>query len=143
METSRNYRLTVYCNPHDSFRHYHDEEILRLDGRTPVEWIVDGCSSLTLDEAREALERIVNANDSLIYMDKENAEDLAQCIINDHGDDMSQEEIDEIRSMPWFKGEGWYESNADDLVPVYLVGEDSYRDDVLFYSIEEIEEVEQ
>lgn len=136
----KKFMLTVSCNPHDSFRHYHDEEILRLDGRTPVEWIVDGCSSLTLDEAHEALERIVNSNESLIYMDAANAEDTAQCIINDHGDDMSQEEIDEIRSMPWFKGEGWYDNVADDLVPVYLVGEDSYRDDVLYYSIEEVEQ---
>ena len=139
MKTSRNYRITVYCNPYDSFRYYHDEEILMLDGRTPVKWIVDGCSSLTLDEAHEALERIVKSNESLIYMDAEDSEDLAQCIINDHGEEMSSEEIDEIRSMPWFKGEGWYESEADDLVPVYLVGEDSYRDDVPYYSIEEVE----
>lgn len=108
MKTSRNYRLTVYCNPHDSFRYYHDEEILKINGRTPVEWIVDGCDSLTLDEAKEKLEEIVSSKETLSFNEEENA---------------------------------WYDPEITS--PVYIVGADTYRDDVLFYSIEEIEEVEQ
>lgn len=39
----------------------------------------------------------------------------------------------------WFNGDGYY----DDEICVYNIGDKTYRDDVLYYSIEEIEEIEQ
>ena len=130
------YRLVASCNPHDAFRHYHGEDILTLNGRTPVEWIVDGCASLTLSAARQKLEEIANSKEMNNYFDKEAAQERAQCAIDDHGNEMTPEELADARAMPWFRGAGWY---TEEMTPAYLIGDDTYRDDVMYYAIEECE----
>nr|DAQ41497.1 MAG TPA: hypothetical protein [Caudoviricetes sp.] len=116
--TMKRYMLTVSCDPYHANMKYHGEEIIRYDGKTPIEWIVDRCANLTIEEAHEKLEKIVERKDTLSYYDK-------------HVFETEGEEIPE-----WFNGDGYY----DDERCVYNIGDKTYRDDVLYYSIEEIEQ---
>ena len=37
----KRYMITVSCDPYHANTKYNDEEVIRYDGKTPIEWIVD------------------------------------------------------------------------------------------------------
>ena len=115
----KRYMITVPCDPYHANTKYNDEEVIRYDGKTPIEWIVDDFAGIgyTEEEALKALAGIVDRKDCLSYYDKN--------VFETEG-----EEIPE-----WFNGDGYYE----DEICVYNVGDRTYRDDVLYYNIEEME----
>ena len=41
-------------------------------------------------------------------LDKEAAQERAQCAIDDHGNEMTPEELTDTRAMPCHKGADWY-----------------------------------
>lgn len=118
----KKYLITISCDPYHANTKYHGEEVIRYDGKTPIEWIVDDFAGIgyTEEEALKALEGIVDRKDCLSYYDKN--------VFETYG-----EEIPE-----WFNGDGYY----DDEICVYNVGDRTYRDDVMYYSIEEMAECE-
>lgn len=49
---------------------------------------------------------------------------------------MTPEELTDTRAMPWHRGAVWY---TEEMTPAYLIGDDTYRDGVMYYAIEECE----
>lgn len=68
--TMKRYMLTVSCDPYHANMKYHGEEIIRYDGKTPIEWIVDDFSGIgyTEEEALKALAGIVDRKDCLVLL---------------------------------------------------------------------------
>lgn len=62
-----------------------------------------------------------------------NAQECAQCAIDDPGNEMTPEELTDTRAMPWHRGAGWY---TEEMTPSYLIGDDTYCDGVMYYAIE-------
>lgn len=106
--------ITVSCDPYNSRFHCHGEPVVCYDGPTPVEWIKE--DDLTEEEAFEGLEKIASQVQTWMFYNEE--------VIQEFSGDEKPE---------WYKGEGYYEYEN----PMYLIGEDSFRHDVLYYQIVE------
>jgi DNA-binding XRE family transcriptional regulator len=127
------YRIVATCNPYNSRTHHHGEEVLERDGATPIRWVHDDNFGhlFTKEEAQQKLLEYARE----YYME--------------HGDAQEFESIDEVKEaykaceipeaewgdFSWWKGAGFYHQE----VPVFLVGDWKYEQDVMTWSIEEAE----
>lgn len=126
----KKYRIVGSCNPYHARFHYNGyNEVLRYDGMTPVEWVVDDDYGygFTLEEAMNKLDSYAdNINDDTLYIDNAWLREMIEEVVA---------EETSISDTSWYKGAGWYKNN----VLVYQHGDMSLRDDVMLYSITEIE----
>lgn len=123
------YRIVAACDPYNARFHHHNEQVLKYDGATPIEWVVDDSygDGYTLEEAYDILDSYANQlNDDTCYEDDASIDEMRREL----------EEYGEEADLSWYKGAGWYENN----VLVYRHGYEYLRDDVVLYSIEEMEE---
>jgi hypothetical protein len=51
MKAQNTYRIVASCDPYNAKKHYHGEKVIRWNGATPVEWIHDDRTGLSLKEA--------------------------------------------------------------------------------------------
>lgn len=114
----RTYRIIATCDPYNANHHYHGQTVVRYNGATPVEWVME--DYLTLDKAQSILDAYASdLGDDYLWNDDTLIEELKK-----DGVDVS-----------WYKGEGVY---TPDGVLVYQHGDIYLRDDVVTYRIEEI-----
>ena len=123
----KKYMVTGQCDPYNSRWHYNGQRVLANDMATPTKWVMDDAysSGLTLEEAQDILDGYAHQlSDDVSYIDDEW---LAQMV-----DEAKEDEIDLDTS--WYKGAGWYCGE----VLIYQRGDESLRDDVMLYWIEEM-----
>ena len=126
--TNKLYRIVASCDPYNARFHYRDQEVIRYDMATPIEWVHDDNYGYgyTLEEAFDILDGYAcDLGDNVCYEDDASIEDLRAQFLEDTG-----EELD----TSWFKGSGWYEDNCQ----VYAHGDMFLRDDTMTYSVEPI-----
>lgn len=125
----KKYMITAACNPYNARTHYNGQRVLRYDMTTPINWVMEDSDGdgLTLEEAQDILDSYANQlSDDTSYIDDEW---LAQMVAE-------AKEYDEVDlDTSWYKGAGWYCNEH----LVYQRGEESLRDDVMLYWIEEME----
>lgn len=125
----KKYMITAACNPYNAGTHYNGQRVLRYDMTTPIKWVMEDAygDGLTLEEAQDILDSYANQlSDDTSYIDDEW---LAQMIAE-------AKEYDEVDlDTLWYKGAGWYCNEH----LVYQRGDESLRDDVMLYWIEEME----
>lgn len=122
----KKFRIIANCNPYNARFHYNNEEVLKMDGATPIEWVADDNygDGFSIEEAYDILDGYAERlNDDTIYYDEES---IAQwkCELEKYDEEMPD--------FGWFIGAGWYENGER----VYYRGQDSLRDDVMFYFID-------
>lgn len=49
------YRIVAKCDPYNAYKHYHGEPVIRRDGSTPIQWIHDDRTRLSLKEANDLI----------------------------------------------------------------------------------------
>ena len=126
------YRVVASCDAYNARSAYRGQEVLKTDAFVPVKWIEDdnlGDGFATEDEAKEALFK------------------LAVKLSNDGRHDNWSHENDNLiadyrshvpdADVSWYRGEGLYEAEGS----VLLKGEGSFRDDIVFYEVEDYESV--
>lgn len=124
--------IVASCNPYNARTHYNGERVLEYDMTTPVKWVINdgyGCG-LTDDEAHKEMENYANAYESASYYDEESLADYENEVkeMYEYENDAPYEgDID----TSWFMGAGYYENEY----PIYLIGDDYYREDVMTYAI--------
>lgn len=124
----KKYRIVGSCNPYHARFHYNGyNEVLRYDGTTPVEWVVNDNYGygFTLDEAMDKLDSYANEMNILSWEDNETVANLVY---------EARENDDIDLDTSWFIGDGWY---ADHIL-YYKRGDMYLEDDVMTYCIEEI-----
>lgn len=124
----KKYRIIANCDPYNARFHYHNEQVLKYDGATPIEWVVDDNygDGYTLEEAHDILDGYADQlNDDTCYEDDASVADMRREI---------EAETGEEADFSWYEGAGWYENN----VLVYRHGDGYLRDDVMLYSIDEL-----
>ena len=125
----KKYMITAACNSYNARTHYNGQRVLRYDMTTPIKWVMEDAygDGLTLEEAQDILDSYANQlSDDTLYIDDEW---LAQMIAE-------AKEYDEVDlDTSWYKGAGWYCNEH----LVYQRGDESLRDDVMLYWIEEME----
>lgn len=134
---SKKYMIVAKCDPYNARFNYNGQKVLRYNGITPVEWIFydnNGCGYEKKDAIFE-IEKIVNDDCNIIFHDESDAKQMAEQLIEDFGEEMSEAEKEGALSISWFVGDGWYAGE----IPAYLVGEEAYSDDAMSYSIQEME----
>lgn len=119
--------IACSCDPYNAGRHYNGEKVLRRNGQTPVQWVIEVCDSK--EEAKEKLYMLCldSCGDQSGPEDSDSIAAFVAAVCAD--EDCEPEDVD----TSWYKGEGVYCS--DNNVPVMLKGETSFDDDVLHYSI--------
>lgn len=126
----KKYNVTASCDPYNAHKHYHGEDVIRYDGITPTEWIME--RDLTLEEAFDVLDKYAcDLGDDYIWMSDDCIADLKAELIK--YEELSEREATE--AVSWYKGEGVYCNN----ILVYRRGDMDIRDDVMRYGIEEVE----
>ena len=123
----KKYRIIANCDPYNARIHHHNEQVLKYDGATPLEWVVDDSygDGYTLEEAYDILDSYANQlNDDTFYEDDALIAEMRREL----------EEYGEEADFSWYEGAGWYENN----VLVYRHGDCYLRDDVMLYSIDEL-----
>lgn len=130
------FTITATCDPYNAKHHYHNEEVIRYQGATPVEWVID--RYCTIEEARSALwsmalEQCEKNFESLSHEFDENIEADIQAVVEDQ--ELDEVGVRELRHWyaSWYKGEGIYYNNPRE--PMMLKGDDSYSFDTMSYSI--------
>ena len=126
-------RIIAICDPYHARSHYNGQEIIRMDGATPVCWVIQECS--TIEEAREILwqfaREIAINSANLSHKDNEDIEYVKSLLIEEEG--LTETEVNEMLS--WFRGEGIYYTSTNKAM--MLKGDNSYSFDVMTYCIEE------
>lgn len=130
------FTITATCDPYNAKHHYHGEEVIRYQGATPIEWVIDKYSSI--EEAQSALwsmalEECDNNLASLSHIFDENIEADIQAISED--EELDEAGIRELRNWfaSWYKGEGVYYNDSRDVM--MLKGDECYSFDTMSYSI--------
>lgn len=121
----KKFRIVASCDPYNARFHYHRQEVIRYNGLTPVEWVM--VDNLTEEEAIEELRTYAFQDfcrGDYSYEDDNSIEELKKVL---------EEEGCTDADFSWYKGAGFYTEN----IAVWLEGENSYRYDVMYYSIEE------
>ena len=135
------YRVVASCDAYNARSAYRGQEVLKTDAFVPVKWIEDdnlGGGFATEGEAKEALFKLAVklSNDGRHDGWNHWNEDVVSAL---------QKELQAIGaddSAPlWYQGEGIYPACQADGAPVLLKGEGSFRDDIIFYEVEEYESV--
>lgn len=123
--TMKKYMITAQCDPYNSRWHYRNERVLADDMGTPTKWVMQ--DDLSLEDAMDILDTYADQlSDDVSYI---NDEWLAQMVAE-------AKEYDEVDlDTSWYKGAGWYSNEY----LVYQRGDESLRDDVMLYWIEEME----
>ena len=129
----KNYIIVEKCDAYNAQVHFErGAKVLKREGATPVKWVHDDNFGhfYTLCEAQKVL---------LSY---------ARGYYKEHGAAREYTSIEEIEkeyqelgiatcdAEKWFKGAGFYENEE----PLFLYNATCYNEDVLTYSIEEVEE---
>lgn len=128
--TMKKYIITASCNPYNAHSHYNGQRVLRYDMTTPTLWVNDDDygDGYSLEEAMDILDSYANQlNDDTSFCDDEWIEQLRKEVKEDYGDDLD---------TSWYVGEGWYANNS----LVYKRGDMYLQDDVVTYSIADIED---
>ena len=123
----KKYRIIANCDPYNARFHHHNEQVLKYDGATPIEGVVDDSygDGYTLEAAYDILDGYANQlNDDTCYEDDASIAEMRR----------EFEEYGEEAGFSWYEGAGWYENN----VLVYRHGDSYLRDDVMLYSIDEL-----
>lgn len=135
----KTYRITACCDPYNARHHYNNQKVVRYDGTTPIEWIMeDGFASL--DEAKAALMRLAKTGlpyegCDWFYYDDEAVRQYAEEIKAEDPDDFPEGVEPD---MSWFHGAGIYAiGGCGQPHPVLLEGERSFTDDSVTYFVEE------
>ena len=126
-------RIIAHCDPYNSKFHYNGQKVLKWDGTTPIEWVVEEYASI--EEAREALWKMClkdagrNPNwaiedDDLIAAEKEE--------LLEYEEDLTEEDMPGMFS--WYEGEGVYYNNGNG--PVMLKGGEAYSNDPMTYRVD-------
>lgn len=126
-------RIIAQCDPYNSKFHYNGQKVLKWDGTTPIEWVVEEYASI--EEAREALWKMClkdagrNPNwaiedDDLIAAEKEE--------LLEYEEDLTEEDMPGMFS--WYEGEGVYYNNGNG--PVMLKGGEAYSNDPMTYRVD-------
>lgn len=115
------------CDPYNARFHHHGQRVIRYDHATPVEWVME--EGLSLEEAQRILDSYTcDLGDDYSWYDDNAIEGMKEAL---REDDVDIATVD----FSWYKGEGVY--TCDELV--YKHGDMALRDDVMLYSIEEME----
>lgn len=125
----KKYMITATCNPYNARTHYNSQRVLRYDMTTPIKWVMEDAygDGLTLEQAQDILDSYADQlSDDTSYIDDEW---LAQMVAE--AKEYSEVDLD----TSWYKGAGWYCNEH----LVYQRGDESLRDDVMLYWIEEME----
>ena len=142
MTTTNNTKKMIIasCNPYNARTHYNGERVLKYDMTTPVQWVInDGYGfGLTEEEAHKEMESYANAYEGASYYDETNLAEWVQ-EVKDIFADNDEEPLEDDLDTSWFKGAGYYENQY----PIYLVGDDYYREDVMTYEIVDFEAEEE
>lgn len=134
------YRVVASCDAYNARSAYRGQEVLKTDAFVPVKWIEDdnlGDGFATENEAKEALFKLAleicydGRHDSWSHWDDDGIAALQEEL-------RSQGESDV--NIPWYHGEGVYTACQEDM-EILLKGEGSFRDDIVFYEVEEYESV--
>lgn len=131
------YRIVAHCDPYNARKHYNHEPVIRYDGATPIEWVIeDGFS--TEKEAVDALMRFAKSgreyeSGSWNWYDDAEVEELKRQLAEDFGEDASDVDID------WYEGEGIYCNYGAGNGPLLLVGQKSFSDDSMSYWVDDYE----
>ena len=124
----RNYRIVAICNPYHARFHYRGQEVLRYDVATPVEWVME--DDLTEAEAHEILDSYAcDLSDDVSYYDDDYHYETIEYLTEEEGMSL----IEACQALVWYVGEGYYLDHS----LYYKCGDDSLRDDVMLYRIEE------
>ena len=128
------YIITGVCDPYNARFHFNEynNKALKYDGATPVKWVVDDNygEGYSLEEAFDILDSYANQlADNTTYVDDEGIAEMIS---------LAKQYDDVDLDTSWYVGAGWYE----DTTLVYRHGDESLRDDVMLYWIENINEVE-
>lgn len=127
MKNEKRFRVVASCDPYHARMNHRGQEVLKWDMTTPIKWVMD--DDLTEAEAHAILDDYSYDLKDAWFYDEQQIAELRQDLIEDGL--MPLEAID--RNLSWFIGEGVYV----DGVLVYHFGDDSLRDDVMLYCIEE------
>lgn len=134
------YRIVASCDAYNARSAYRGQEVLKTDAFVPVKWIEDdnlGGGYATEDEAKEALFKLAL---KICYDGRHDSWDRW----DDDGIAALQEELrsqgESDVNIPWYHGEGVY-SACQENMEILLEGEGSFRDDIVFYEVEEYESV--
>ena len=124
--------IVASCNPYNARTHYNGERVLEYDMTTPVKWVIndDYGFGLTDEEAHKVMESYANAYDNAEYFDEASLEEYV-AMVKDNYEYENDAPYEGDVDTSWFKGAGYYENEY----PIYLVGDDYYREDVMTYSI--------
>lgn len=116
-------------DPHHANIFYNGEEIIKMDGATPICWVFDDGfgTGLSKKEAFEILEDIASEKENVSYFDDKSFSEMVE--------ERKSDGEDTEFGYDWFEGNGYYD--VENKKPFYLIGDESLRDDVCFYSIEE------
>jgi hypothetical protein len=133
LNSDKNYIIVEKCDAYNAKAHFErGAKVLKREGATPVKWVHDDNFGhfYTLAEAQKVL---------LSY---------ARKYYNEHGSAQEYSSVKEIENeykelgisscnaKKWFKGPGFYENEE----AVFLYNATCYEEDVVTYSIEEVDE---
>lgn len=119
------------CDPYNAKTHYRGQRVLEWDIATPTAWVIDDGDGrgLTEREAAERLAELICWADSARFVSEKEANEERERITQEEGEHAA------YWGMSWFIGPGFYA--WDDNFCVMRQGEDSFRDDVMVYRIED------
>lgn len=126
------YRITAYCDPYNAKFHYNGQEVIRRDGSTPIEWVIEDGFNYR-EDAIEQLMRLAMSgspydNGDWTYLDDAAIDDMKA---------QTKEDFDEDLDTTFYKGAGIYSAGNRGFNPILIEGEDSFWDDTMKYSVEE------
>jgi hypothetical protein len=126
----KKFRIIAMCDPYNADFHYRGQEVKEYNGATPVAWVM--ADNLTEEEAvatlRDFAYEDLGSCDNVAYEYDEWINEMKGEMLEDGA---PAEEVE--RAFSWYEGAGFYEEKRS----VWLEGEMSYRNDVMYYSIEE------
>lgn len=129
--------IVALCDPHNAKFRRNGERLLDNERGTCVKWVADDNLEDGFPSEEEAKKRLMEMaklrcddgrHDNWRYEDDDSIADLKRQVKEDTGEDIEIE---------WYKGPGVYDGPEG--LPVLLEGEDSFRDDVVSYQVEEAE----